>query len=733
MKAKAKDVINNIGLIIIVLAIIIFNIIIGANEKELRILPIGIFIAISFIILLIKKLIFKENLIKSKMDVAILLFMLTLTLPLIFKTYATYQGTVEFILKYFFVFTMYLLLRNVVDSKKKINILVSTTVFASLIPIIWGIDIQHAQKLDFLIEKLDLRYSHGYRISGIFGYPNALSIYTTFCIFLAINRIENSKNILSKIIYFLYIILGSYIVYISYSRVVLVLYILILLLYIGLKNFNRIKNNKKVIKIVSIIILILLICTAILIKFAIKYSKPLEITRRYRITRDFEPSTTYDFVFDISVIKTSENKQNTKLNILEQNRYFNEKTLAVIEPEEGSNKYKINITTSDDYDTLYLKPANNTSDKVIINSCYINGEEYKFAYKYIPQIISRLITTSSLKDASIALRLDYYKTCLKIFKSSPVIGHGGNAWKNLQYAYQDYPFSVKETHSFFFELLISYGIIGVAAFIAIMILLVKNTIKEFTKNSEYRKQFLSIFFGLIAILLYSITFDFTMSFLVIILTVFIYIGILEFENKENVEIKYIDYMVLLVISFIIFILAGANIAKYRVKDYETKIKFAPYVYEYHSKNLINMEDINDLEYLKNVISHEPYMQQNIMNKRYWNAIVKNLGKMDNETIIKYIDFGITNFTKIKPTTLFLFDSTLNRAELMVNAIKMLETLENEELNCRILRIKEQLLKEYKINIVNLQDLRRNNLTEERSIRLTNLYKELLQKVNLVGN
>ena len=248
MKEKFRKIINIIGIINIISAIVVFNLIIGANEKNLRIMSIGIFLGISLAILFIKKIIYKEKLLKNKIDISVTGFMMCTLLPLVFNTYCTLQGTVEFILKYFFVYSIYLLVRNVVDTKKKISILIYTTIFASLIPIVLGIDLMHGKYFDNFLQMLNLKYSDDYRFSSTFGYANAVSIYVVFCIFLAINRIENTKNIVLKIICFAYIALGTYIIYISYSRVILILYIILIIGYLLKKIYKKIQKNKKLLK-----------------------------------------------------------------------------------------------------------------------------------------------------------------------------------------------------------------------------------------------------------------------------------------------------------------------------------------------------------------------------------------------------------------------------------------------------------------------------------------------------
>ena len=153
MKKKVLDI---IGMIIISLVILIFSFIIGANEKALRILPISIMLFIAILYLIMRKIILKQKIvIKNKIDIFVLLFMCSTLLPCVFKTYCTFQGTVEFILKYFFVYSIYLVVRNTVDSKNKVNALIAVTILSSLIIAILAIDIQHKQYFSWLIGKLD--------------------------------------------------------------------------------------------------------------------------------------------------------------------------------------------------------------------------------------------------------------------------------------------------------------------------------------------------------------------------------------------------------------------------------------------------------------------------------------------------------------------------------------------------------------------------------------------------
>ena len=75
-------------MIIISIVILIFSLLVGANEKGLRELPMCILLFIALIYLIVRKILLKQKIvIKNKIDLFVLLFMCTTMLPLIFKKY----------------------------------------------------------------------------------------------------------------------------------------------------------------------------------------------------------------------------------------------------------------------------------------------------------------------------------------------------------------------------------------------------------------------------------------------------------------------------------------------------------------------------------------------------------------------------------------------------------------------------------------------------------------------
>ena len=202
---------KKIGMALLILIIMVFNFIIGANEKGLRILPIGILMTLILVYLLVKKIKEpdKSMFFKSKIDYLVLIFMLTTTLPLVFGTYCSYSDTVEFIMKYFFIYSVYILARNTITDKKDINQVITATVICSLIPLILGLDYVNTKYLEWVVDGLNLTYVDFPSFCATFGYSNTVAIYMSLCMFLAIYKFKNSKSKIVKIIIVAYILFIS--------------------------------------------------------------------------------------------------------------------------------------------------------------------------------------------------------------------------------------------------------------------------------------------------------------------------------------------------------------------------------------------------------------------------------------------------------------------------------------------------------------------------------------------
>ncbi|MCG0274840.1 MAG: O-antigen ligase family protein [Thermosediminibacteraceae bacterium] len=96
------------------------------------------------------------------------------------------------------------------------------------------------------------------------------------------------------------------------------------------------------------------------------------------------------------------------------------------------------------------------------------------AYKYIPEAIAKRIASISFGERSVQGRLSFYRDALKMIKDRPIIGWGGGGWKAAYFAYQSYRYFTTEVHSFFLQLAVEAGILGLIAFLSVLVLIIRN-------------------------------------------------------------------------------------------------------------------------------------------------------------------------------------------------------------------------------------------------------------------
>ena len=427
-----------------------------------------------------------------------------------------------------------------------------------------------------------------------------------------------------------------------------------------------------------------------------------------------------------------------EIEILERNDYFNENILTSKKVNKGEKTQYLTFTTTENLFEIDILFKNTYNKKITIEKCYINGKEYPINYKYIPYYMGEIFTTYELKnDQSIMQRFDFWEDCIKISKDSPIIGQGGNTWKKLSQAVQDYPYGMKESHSYLFELLISYGILGVILYSALIVFIIAKIIRECIANKETRKYKMSILIGLVLILLHSFFFDFDMSFLVILTTVFAYIAILIYDSNEKFErIEMLDYFMLFFILIILGVLIMANFSRYCIEDKKLKKNIGFYIGEYQYKYLLEYlnKDVsfeNKIKEIQKFMLQEPYYYQQEAYSRYWNQLLNNLDKLEEKEIKEYVSFINKRYRKVKFTTPMYINSILPRVQKMKSAYIDLSSKNytNKELLAEIEELKQIINDEYKINIENINAKERNGYSQKEIDSIVAEYNNIILKIN----
>ena len=710
MKEKQID---KIGFIFLIIIIVLLNIFIGSNIKQ----PIWIIQTIvsifTLVYLIIKKVQKEENLIlKGKIDIAVLIFMVSTIIPLILGKQVSLEGTVNFILKYWSVFGFYILVRNIVKENKQIKVIINSLIISSIIPIIFGYDkITGLNLFELFLDFINAVKIEDVRMISTFGYANTFAAYLGLTTSLAIAQFLNTKSKKIKILYVIYILIASITILLTQSKFVLALLAFIIFLFIikGIKD-------KKITKKWIIAGIIIIIAFFIYFFIAIQIDKTLEITEEEHtcVIRGIESNTDYKFTFNINA-ETDKTYDTFEISIVEVTRYFSEKTIGRISFSAFNGDKTINVSTNEEIDHIEIRIKNQLEQKITINNLQINGEPYILEYKIIPEEVVRVFTTFNFKNSSVWQRFDYWKDASKIIQDHWLFGAGGNTWRTLYGQEQEYLYYAKEAHCYILEVWMSFGIAGILSYIFIIAITIQNVINllKYQKDDEYRI-FLSIFVGISIITIHSLM-DFDMSYLIIEMIFYMFIAIMNKDDKiEMPNIKMYEIIITIVFIPIAFFNILGFIADI-VEDTSgiTSNKIAPWISRYQYNRIVyiennNIQDENKIKYIKNYIKNEPYNYQNIMYEIMSNQIIEDIDTGSTEENTRYL---INIWKNVKRDRTYEIEPIQKRAEIMLNLAEELIKTEKENLITCAKEILQLIVAEYPENREIILDYRRNRETE----------------------
>ena len=708
--------IDKIAQISIIITIILLSINIGSNIKE-PIWLIQSFVCIITTIYIITKKIQKEKnvIIKGKIDIAVLSLMVSTTIPLIVRKYASLEGTINFILKYWSVYGIYILSRNTIKEKSQIKTIIKTVIISSIIPIIFGYDkILNINIFQGMLDKINAVKIEDVRMISTFGYANTFAIYLTLTTILAIGILAQESKKRNKILYTIYIIISIITIILTQSKAVLALIAIVTLIFI-IKATKEKRISKKWILIGAFAIILFLIYFLI----AIKIPKTSVITEKEKtyVIRGIEKNKAYDLEFNIDA-QSDKQYDSFQIVVVEITKYLGEKQLGIISFGEYKGTKSVNIETDELASHLEIRVVNKLKQTIKINQFKINNNKYILEYKIIPDEIVRVFTTFNLKNTSVFQRLDYWNDALKIIKDNWIFGAGGNAWRNLYGQYQEYLYYAKESHSYILEIWMSYGIVGIISYIFIIAITIENS-----KGNIKDKTMLSIIVGTILILIHSIM-DFDMSYLIMQMIVFMCIAIINKDDK-NIQIKsnIIEYLISLM--FIIITISNSLALITTITEDKNgipKVNLANWISRYQYNEIIANKE-NSSEKIKRYIKNEPYSRQNIMYKLLSDSIIQNNNKTDLEFLVKTLK-------QVKVERKYEINQLESRSDIIINLYektKNKEELKDKELLNIIIKEYPEYSKcilEYPKNLEGktISDIKYKNYTQNYE-RAKNLYIE----------
>ncbi|MCR8659815.1 O-antigen ligase family protein [Paenibacillus endoradicis] len=144
--------------------------------------------------------------------------------------------------------------------------------------------------------------------------------------------------------------------------------------------------------------------------------------------------------------------------------------------------------------------------------------------KLLPASIGDRIENINFNQHSVLERGTFYEDALSIWKDYPIDGAGGGAWQALYQQYQNNPYSSTQVHSFFIQMLVEVGALGMLALFLTLAIVYYYFFKSYLKKTDDEKLMPSIWYIIsTAILIHSVL-DFNMSYVYLGALVFFSLG-----------------------------------------------------------------------------------------------------------------------------------------------------------------------------------------------------------------
>ncbi|MFV0516078.1 MAG: O-antigen ligase family protein [Aminipila sp.] len=248
----------------------------------------------------------------------------------------------------------------------------------------------------------------------------------------------------------------------------------------------KLAMNKKASIFSGIVILLLVICyifSALNITGALTLSQNETIMRAlyldsgdYKLSSDIENNDSANFEPLVRI--TTQNK--TDLKVHTSTEIYN----------GALSSASFTVPTDSEIIKIYFTGAGNGN---IINSASCvdattNTEvkEIKLGYKLLPGIVANRIQDLGANQNTIQ-RMAFFEDGIKLFKQSPILGHGLSGYENGVSSVQNFFYETRYVHNHYIQVLCDLGIIGLVIFISILFLsvwVVLNILKR-SKLSNY--------------------------------------------------------------------------------------------------------------------------------------------------------------------------------------------------------------------------------------------------------
>ena len=452
-----------------------------------------------------------------------------------------------------------------------------------------------------------------------------VSLITSFIYYLLFSKFKNNELIIWISLLALYVLT---LILLSFSKKIIKAI---------QKNIYKIDIKKTLLSLIVLVLVVVVLFLGLL-----QFISPLvlytgeERGEVRRTIRDIKPNSTYNISFDIESRSDIENENVYEISIDEENKY--DQVIAEHKIYLGNYKgtKEINIYTDEDTNKLTIRynKLEICNGELTINRLVINEKEIPVNYKFVPVELVSNIQSITIENKNVWERGVFIVDGIKLVSENLFFGIGGNGWEHCYKSVQSYSYDARYSHCYLITLLIENGILGVIAFLGIVILLVKTLYKN-RKNNK------CVITGVVVllILLHSMM-DFDMEFYCIEIFVFLGLGILSrYEIEDKKQNKMLNN-ILSIVLIIIFILSGIENMKIMYVDsklgqadeveLENLEKILPYSLEIKERKILNLDEDSNLdkevETLENILNIEKYYDTTVWYKEMSDIGIKEIKK-----------------------------------------------------------------------------------------------------------
>ena len=144
--------------------------------------------------------------------------------------------------------------------------------------------------------------------------------------------------------------------------------------------------------------------------------------------------------------------------------------------------------------------------------------------KLLPENIASRIESINLNQHSVLERGTFYQDAMKLWKDYPIIGAGGGAWQALYEKYQNNPYTSRQAHNFYLQILVQIGLLGAIVLLLVLGLVYYYFLRSYwARSAKDRVPYLILAVFATSILVHS-AIDFDMSYVFVGTLVFLCLG-----------------------------------------------------------------------------------------------------------------------------------------------------------------------------------------------------------------